>query len=249
MAASVTASVGFGDKTASTTLETGTLTPTGANKTLYFLVGSADDPPVNPTAVKYASASGVGGESLTLLDSVRTFSTFNKTSVWKLVAPVAASGTIHVTWGSSQTERWGIGVAVQDADGTEGAITFVNQTDVTAISADAASVSGDLVMGFLTVFDLNPANPQLTATQTSVYELESSTPGANGISDNQSAAIWRATASGATTTISGTIGVACDYGMHVFAVNGAATGISLALSGSAVTTPQREPTPGIAITL
>ena len=224
MAASVTDQVGIGNNSASTTLETGTLTPTGSNKVLYVLVGTGASSPGDPTAVKYASTGGSGGESLTLLDSVRVVGTFVKTSVWKLVGPSASSGTIHATFAASNDERWIIAVAVQDADGTENTIAYATASSSTAPTVNATSVSGDLVLGFLSVLDGSGGNPQLTAGQTSVYELESSTAGTGGIGNFESAGIEQDTASGTSTTISWTLSDLSDWGLHAFAVNGATGG-------------------------
>ena len=228
MAASVTDQIGEGNASASTTLETSaSITPTGSNKVLYVLVGTGATSPGDPTAVKYASTGGSGGESLTLLDSVRTIATFVKTSVWKLVGPSASSGTIHATFAASNDERWIIAVAVQDADGTENTIAYNTASASTSATVDATSVSGDLVLAFLSLLDQSGGNPQLTAGQTSVYELESSTAGTGGIGAFESAGIERATASGTTTTMTWTMSDTNTWGLHAFAVNGAGAPPSL----------------------
>lgn len=228
MAASVTASVSLGDSaSAIATLETASFTPTGANKVIYALVGGGATAPGSPTAVKYASAAGVGGESLTLLDSVRTVDTNIKTSVWQLVAPSAASGTIHATYASNNDERWIIAVAVQDSDGTIGPIAFGTATGSTAPTVNATTVAGDLVLDFLSVLQGSGGSPTLTvgAGQASVKELEGGTP-ATGSATNigifEAAGVSSETAAGASTTMSWTISGSASWGVHAFAVKGAA---------------------------
>ncbi len=225
MAASVSASIAIGDSvTALTTLATGTLTPTGTNKVIYVLVGSGATSPNNPSAVKYASVAGVGGESLTLLDSTRTIATNVKQSIYKLVAPSAASGTIHVTWAGADDERWIIAVAVQDADGTEGAISYATGTS-SAPSVAPASTSGELVLDFLSILNGGGSGYTLDvgAGQTSIRELEGSgTGGTTNISGFESAGSSRETAGGASTTMSWTISSNSEWGIHAFQVNPAA---------------------------
>lgn len=229
MAASVTASVGVGTSlVAATTVETASLAPTGSNKTIYALVGSGANTPSNPSAVKYASTAGVGGESLTLLDSVRTVNTNIKMSLWKLANPVAASGTIHATLAGLDDERWIIGVAVQDSAGTEGAIIFGTLNSSTAPTVTATTTSGNLVLDFLSLLNTGGGGPTITCdvSQASVKELESGTPPTGGtanISPYESAGVSSETAAGATTVMSWTISTISDWGLFAFQVNGATT--------------------------
>ncbi len=228
MAASVTAVVGIGDSTApAATLETGTLTPTGVNKVIYALVGSGAGSPSDPSPVKYASTVGVGGESLTLLDSVRLVPTNNniKTSVWRLANPSAGSGTIHATYGGLDDERWIIAVAVQDAAGTEGTITYATGAATGSATASAASTAGELILDFLSVLRPGGGNWVLTcdASQTSVKELEGNSPGTGGtgnIGQYEAAGVSSEVASGASTVMSWTFSAGSgEYGLHAFQVN------------------------------
>ncbi len=237
MAASVTTQIGIGDSTtALPTIETGTLTPTGSNKVIYALVGSGAGSPNDPTAVKYASTVGIGGESLTLLDSVRTINTNVKTSVWRLASPSAGSGTIHATYGGNDDERWVIAVAVQDAAGTEGTIAYATANGTTAPSVTPTTTSGELVLDFLSL--LRQAGGSWTfapdASQTTVKELEGNSPatgGANNIGEFEGAGISRETAAGASTVMSWTTSGTADYGIHAFQVNPFAGGGPVANAG------------------
>jgi len=236
MAASVTASVAIGNSAApSTTLETASFTPTGANKAIYVLVGSGAASPNSPTAVKYASASGVGGESLSLLDSVRLIAPSNniRTSVWKLANPSAASGTIHVTYGGSDDERWIVARAVQDADGTEGAIAFATGNN-TAPSVTVTTTSGNLVLDFMSMLDGAGPSGGVTVTQggsqTLDKKLDTDTPtggSATNISAFESAGTSHQTASGTSTVMSWTLSRTSEWGIHSFQVNPAAAAPSV----------------------
>lgn len=225
MAASVTAIIGIGDSvSASTTLETGTLTPTGSNKAIYVLVGSGATSPNDPSVVKYASTGGSGGETFTKLDSTRTIATNVKQSIYRLASPSAASGTIHCTWAGSDDERWIIAVAVQDAAGTEGTIAYATGNSTTP-SVAATSTSGELVIDFMSLLDISAYSPTMTvgAGQTSNKQLQGATPSggsANNISPYEEAASSRETASGSSTTMSYTLSAVIDgWGIHAFQVN------------------------------
>lgn len=232
MAASVTTQVGIGNSTpgGALTIETASFSPTGANKVIYALVGSGAGSPNNPAAVKYASTAGVGGESLSLLDSVRTVNVNIKTSVWKLANPSASSGTLHSTYGGIDDERWIIAVAVQDAAGTEGAISYATGSS-TAPSVTPVTTTGNLVLDFLSMLNGAGGAGGYTITvgagQTSVKELETDSPatgGANNISAFESAGVSQETAAGASTVMSWTISASSDWGIHAFQVNAAAAG-------------------------
>lgn len=219
MAASVTTSVGVGSVTPATTVETASFTPTGANKVLFVLVGSGATAPNAPTAVKYASAAGVGGESLTLLDSVRIINTNVKTSVWRLIGPVAASGTLHATYGGTDDERWIDGVAVQDANGTTGTIAYATANGSTAVTTAAVTTSGGLILSFVSILSGSGGTPLLTSGQTSIKELEGATAGPNGIGINEAAGTESTVASGTSTAMTWTISIPADWGQHAFQVN------------------------------
>lgn len=227
MAATVTTSVGVGSVTPATTVETASFTPTGSNKALYVMVGSGAGTPGNPTSVKYASASGTGGESLTLLDSVRTVATNMKVSIWRLASPSAASGTLWAQYASTDDERWIIGVAVQDALGTEGTINFASNAANNSASSTAASTSGELILGMVSWLDVSGSTTTLTGGQTLIKKLEGATAGANGIGVNESALTESTVAAGATTAMTCTFntgGNSAAYGMFAFQVNPAAGG-------------------------
>ena len=224
MAASVTDSVKIGSASAASTLESGTLTPTGSNKVVYAFVGSGATSPSNPSSVKYASSSGTGGESMTLLDSVRTVGTggFEKISVYRLAAPSASSGTVWVDYGATNDERWIIAVAVQDADGTEGTINYGSASGSGSASSTATTTSGELVLSYLGVFDNGANSPAITAGETPAQELES-----GAISVYESAGASYTTASGSSTamtwTISPSVGTT-EWGLFAFQVNPAVAG-------------------------
>ena len=171
-----------------------------------------------------ASAAGVGGESLSLLDSVRIINVNVKTSVWRLIGPVAASGTLHATYGGTDDERWIIGVAVQDADGTTGTIAYATANASTAVSTTAVTTSGNLILGLVSVLSGSGGTPLLTAGQTSIKELEGATAGPNGIGINEAAGAESTVAAGVSTVMTWTIAPAADWGQHAFQVNAAVSG-------------------------
>lgn len=227
MVASVTASVALGaSAAASTTIETASFSPTGSNKIIYALVGCGATSPGDPNSVKYASTGGTGGEAMTLLDSVRTVNTNVKTSIWKLANPSASSGTIWAQYASSNDERWIIAVAVQDASG-ENTIAYATANAVTTATVNATSTTGELVLDFLSVLDGGGTGGSITvgAGQTSIKELEGPGTGSStNISAFENAGISQETASGTPTTMSWTMNVGMDYGIHAFQVLPAAAG-------------------------
>lgn len=226
MAASVTTQVGVGDSASVTnTLETASFTPTGTDKVLYALVGCGATSPGSPDQCKYASTGGTGGESFTLLDSVRTVNVNIKLSVWKLVAPSAGSGTVWAHYAANNDERWIICVAVQNAAGTEGTIAYASGLS-SAPSVNATSTSGELVLDFLSTLDGGGNSRLITVgtNQTSVKELEGGTPstgGPNNISIYEDAGVSRETASGGTTTMAWSVdgGFSLDWGIFAFQVD------------------------------
>lgn len=229
MAATVTAQVGIGSVTPATTIETASLTPTGTNKVIYALVGCGATAPGSPNSVKYASTAGVGGEAMTLLDSVRTVNTNMKTSVWFLANPVAASGTVWAQYAATNDERWIIAEAVQDAAGTNTTPIYATANGTNSPSVvSTGNTAGELVLDFLSVLDTGGNTPTIAvgAGQTSIKELEGAVAGANGIGINEAAGTSRETAAGANTTMSWTISVVADWGIHTFQVNPAAAASS-----------------------
>lgn len=229
MTASVTANIGVGNVVASTTIETlSSITPTGSNKVLYALVGCGATTPGSPNSVKYASASGTGGESFTLLDSVRTVNTNMKTSIWRLANPIAASGTIWAQYAASNDERWIICFAVQDAAGTEGTIAYATNNANNNASVTVTTTAGGLIVGLVSWLDTSGSTTTLTGGQTLIKKLEGATAGANGIGVNESALTESTIAVGTSTNMTCTFntgGSSGAYGIHGFQITDAPSGL------------------------
>lgn len=157
---------------ASTTLETASWAVGGSNRYLLVFVGSGAGTPVDPSAVKWG---GSGGTSLTQKGSTLNMGTNAKWSCWELIAPTAQTSTVHVTWGSSQDERWIIAISFTTTDQTTPTRTVATATGTsTAPSVNATSVSGDLVVDGVAFLDTDGGSRTLTvgASQTSRQEIE-----------------------------------------------------------------------------
>lgn len=216
MAASVESSVSTTSLTSGTTFSSSSYTIAGANRVLYVLVGSGAGTPVAPSSVKWG---GSGGTSMTQIGTTIDISIYGKISVWRLIAPTATTSTIYVTWGSSQDEKWLIGVNVQDADQTTPNNTVAQATGTsTTPSVNATSTSGQLVLDFMSWMDLGNNSRTVTvgASQTSIKEVEGATLGYEGAGSSYE------TATGASTTMSWTISGAVDNtGIYAFSINDA----------------------------
>lgn len=216
MTASVTDAQFEGRDDGAGTFETPVLTPTGADRVIYVLTTAGDGSPAEAVAVKYASAAGVGGESLTKFDSTRTFlSPYVLGTLWKLVAPSAASGTIWVDNGTA-SEMTAMAVALQDADGTE-TVTFAFTSNDTAAAVVAASVAGELVLSMGSVCLLSPSAATLTSGDTSIAEAD----GALGANYHSTGASYEV-AAGATTTLSWSSSNNGDWGLFGISVGSVA---------------------------
>jgi hypothetical protein len=225
----VSSAIGAADNT--TILETGAFTAGGSNRVLYVLAGSGAGTPVDPSAVKWG---GSGGASLTKLGATLDMGSNAKASLWRLIAPATGSNTVHVTWGSAQDERWVIAVQVQDADQTTPNNTVATATGTNASpTVTATSVSGDLVLDFVSFLDIGGQSFQLTDdVPDSLQELE----GAGGISAFEGAGASRETAAGTSTTCSWTVGgtlAGGGWSIFALAVNAAAAGSAQDLAGDA----------------
>lgn len=229
----VSAAVGAADNTS--TLETAAFTVGGSNRVLYVLAGSGAGTPVDASAVRWG---GSGGTALTQISTTLNLGVNAKMSLWRLIAPATGSNTVHASWGSNQDERWLIAVQVQDADQTtpNGTVATATGTDA-APTAAAASVSGDLVLDFMSWLDLGGRN--LTVTDDvpdSLQELE-----AGAISAYEGAGASRETASGTSTTCSWTLSASTGgdggWGIFALAINEAEAGAPFDLA----------PTSGVAL--
>lgn len=214
------AKVGAADNVA--TLETGAFAVGGVNRVLYALVGSGAGTPTDPTAVKW---EGSGGTSMTQIGTTINCGANVKMSLWRLIAPNAASSTVHATWAGNQDERWIIPVAVEDADQAtpNGTVAQGTGTNLSA-TVNADSVAGDLVLDFLSYLDSAGGGRTCTkdASQTEIQNL-----GGVQITAFEGAGSSSETAAGASTTMSWAIsggGSIDGWGTFAFAVNGATGG-------------------------
>jgi hypothetical protein len=220
MAATVFVSSAKGAADNTTTLATDAFTVGGSNRVLYVLAGSGAGTPVDPSAVKWG---GSGGTSLTQLGSTLNMGSNAKASLWRLIAPATGSNTVHVTWGSAQDERWIIAVQVQDTDQTTPNNTVATATGTNASpTVNATSVSGNLVLDFVSFLDIGGAGYGLTDD---VPDVLQSLTGAGGISAFEGAGASRETAAGTSTTCSWTVGgtlAGGGWSLFALAVNDAA---------------------------
>lgn len=204
-----------------TSLTTGTfaLGSGASNTVLYALVGCGAGSPVDPSSVTW---NGGGGESLTQIGTTINVGSYEKISVWRKIAPTAATNSITASFGSSVDEVWIIGVSVKDADQTTPNGTVAqNSGTTTTPSATAATVSGDLVLSFMSWLDLSGSSRTCTASDTSIQEIEG---GANGMVYEGAGSSY-GTASGATKAMNWTLsGSVTRWGEFAFAINAAAVG-------------------------
>lgn len=201
---------------ASTTLESAAFTIGGANRVLYVFVATGAGTPVIPSAVKWG---GSGGTSLTQISSTLDHHANGKFSLWRLIAPAAQSGTVHVTWPAAQDERYFIAYSAQDADQTTPNGTVAAATgNSTTPSAAADSASGDLVICGTTFLDTGGAADTLSTADTSRQEIEGADLSFEGMG------VAEKTATGASTTMSWTISNAMPWGIYVLAINGVSGG-------------------------
>lgn len=216
MASSVESSFKSSSLVSGSTYTTASYTIAGSNRVLYVLVGSGAGTPVDPSSVKWG---GSGGTSLTQIGTTIDMGAVVKISLWRLIAPASGANTIYVSWGSSQDERWVLAVNVQDTDQATPNNTVAQATGTTtAVTVNASSTSGQLVLDFMSWVDLgnNARTVTVGAGQTSLQEIEGATLGYEGAGTS-----WE-TAAGASTTMSWTISGSIDNtGIYAFSLNDA----------------------------
>lgn len=210
--------------TPGTTLETASFAVGGSNRVLYVLAGSGASSPSDVSAVKWG---GSGGTSLTQLGTTATVATNMKVSLWRLIAPTAQTSTVHATWSGTDDERWLVCVAVQDADQTTPNGTVATATGGSDLipTVNATSVSGDLVLDFMSWLDLSGSSKTCSvgAGQTSLQNI-----GAAAISPYEGAGASWETAAGTSTTMSWSVSATgiglVNWYTFALAVNGVAGG-------------------------
>lgn len=229
MAATVVAS----DKgsAASTIAETPAFAVSGSNRVLYACLVGVSTGAMTHNDVRW---QGAGGTSLTKLGSTYTIGSYLTVSLWRIIAPTAATDTVigEVT-GAIYTMI--IGVSVQDADQTtpNGTVANANGTS-TSPSVNASSASGQLVLDFMSWSDIAGAARTATvgAGQTSLQEIEGAAISYGGECSS------RETAGGASTTMSWSISNSIsDWLSLAFSINDASSGsthdVSVSESASA----------------
>jgi hypothetical protein len=230
MSAIVNNSTAIGSSSASTTLETGSFSVGGTNRVLYALVGSGANSPSNPSAVKWGGSSGA---SMTQLGATITVALNVKVSLFRLIDPTSQTSTIHATWAGTDDERWIIGVAVEDADQTTPNGTVATNTGSTsnAVTVDAVSASGNLVLDFASHLSGGGGGKTHTvgANQTQLQNIAG-----GAFSAYEGASSSSEIASGTATTMSWTLSDFIEWATFAFAVNAAAAGGSSTLMGQAV---------------
>lgn len=222
------ASSNSGDQTV---LESGSYTIAGDNRVLYVAVCSGANTPTNPTGVKWG---GSGGTALTQLGSTIDVGSNWKISLWRLIAPTATSSTVYATWGASNDERWMFFISVKDADQTtpNGTVATNTGTDQTP-DCNVSGTSGDLLIDFAMVGDQTSS---WSTAHTKLQELTGSTNWINGACGN-------ATATGASTALSWTLGYAgSSWSIFGLAINEAAAGVTVTPSVGTLRTVGQAPT-------
>lgn len=203
---------------AASSLESGSFTVAGDNRVLYVAVCSGAGTAVDPTGCKWG---GSGGTAMTQIGTTITLSTFNKISLYRLIAPTAQTSTVYATWGSNQDERWMFVVSVKDTDQTTPNNTVAQANGAsTGPTVAATSVSGDLVLDFLAGGEQSTNTVTNDASQTLLQEYEGSTAYCVGGCSHE-------TATGTSTTMSWALGTSCPWGIFALAINGAAAGASI----------------------
>lgn len=217
MVATVVDSVIGGDNLNTSTFETAALTVSGVNRVVWAWVSSGAGTPVNPSTVRYG---GVAGTLMTKIGLTIDIDVNVKMSLYELIAPGAGSGTIYGDWGTAQDERWIYAVSVQDADQAtpKGTVATATATFSTAVTVNAASTAGQLVLDGTSCLNTSAGSPTLTvgAGQAQLKNLGAT------LAPYECAAGSSETAAGASTTMSWTISLASDWGIIAFAVNDAA---------------------------
>lgn len=206
------------------TLESAAFTIGTGNTVAWAGVMSGAGSPVDPTSVKIGSAAGTGGTAMSKIGSTLDIGANLKISLYELKSPPSGSKTVWADWGGNQDERAILCVTYTGVDqttpkGTVATATGANATPTTPV----VSVSGDICLDFVWVLDNAGLFPTLTvgAGQSSIQEID----GVLGF-QYECAGSSDETASGTSTTMSWSIGVAPspEWGIISFAIKAAAAG-------------------------
>lgn len=186
---------------AATTQATGSFAVAG--NYLLACVGSGASTPVDPSAVKWG---GSGGTSMTQKGTTLNLGSFVKWSLWELKSPTAQTSTVHVTWPSSQDEKWVLAISFAGIDQTTPTRTVATATGsgglpTFTITVDATSQSGDLVVDCASFISSSADNATMAVngSQTSRQEVEGTDLAYEGGGTST------LTASGASTTMAWTV--------------------------------------------
>lgn len=198
----------------------------------YLLVGviNSDGSPTAPTSVKWG---GAGGTAMTQIGTTITLGSFGRMTWWELKAPTVQTSTAIATWAGNQGEKGIIAVAYSGVDQTtpKGTVAQAEAASSAAITVNAVSVAGDLVVDFAGFLDTGGGNRTLLvgAGQTSRQEIEGTDLGSDGCGASEE------TAAGVSTTMSWTISSASIDEWGTFAVALKAAAASDTLFGQALT--------------
>lgn len=128
----------------------------------------------SPVVATEAKVGGSGGTAMTKLITELTFGGgFGVASVWALKSPPSGSQTIYGNWGTNQDERLIIAATFTGVDQTTPTGTNasgMNSTTTPSINVTAAV--GQLVAAFLAVMDDATDAKTISATQTTIQEIE-----------------------------------------------------------------------------
>lgn len=201
--------------TPNTTLESAAFAVGGTDRVLYVFVSTGAGSPVIPSAVRWG---GSGGTALTQIGTTIDHHTNGKFSVWRLINPTAQTSTIHVTWPSSQDERYFIGVSYKDVDQATPNDTVAQATGTgVAPTVNATSASGKLVISGVTFIDTGGNGFTLSTSDTSRQEIE----GADLLFEGSGAS--EKTATGSSTTMAWTISDSASWGIFALTLNGSSS--------------------------
>jgi hypothetical protein len=196
----------------------------GSNRVLYALVMASAGTPLVPDQVKW---QGSGGTALTQVSTTMDLPSgggaFWKVSLWRLIAPTAATDTVYVHFASTIDEIGVIAVSFKDADQTtpNGTIVVNQGTGNGNVTATASGTSGDIVAGFMAFGDQNGNSLTISTTQTSLQEIEGATLQYEGLGANWTTS--SGTTQAMTWTVSGTPATG-GWGEYAFYVNAAGAG-------------------------
>lgn len=156
-----------------TSLTSASWTVSGSNKFLLAGIASADDPSVNPSAVRWGGFDGV---DFAKQGSTIDIGFYGKLSLYTLVAPTDQTSTSYYLWPSSESEAVGgtillTGVNQSTPLGTVATATGVGNTDMTP-SVSVASAVGDLVVAICWMVDTSGGSRTIASDGgTTVYDV------------------------------------------------------------------------------